>query len=84
MRSNLNMPRTPDVHFIAEARHEGAKFVVIAPDFSQVAKYADWWIPIKAGQDGALWMAINHVILKEFCVDRKVPCLIQYVKRYTD
>lgn len=42
MGSNLNMTRTPDVHFISEARHEGAKFVVIAPDFSQVAKYSDW------------------------------------------
>ncbi len=84
MGSNLNMTRTPDVHFIAEARHEGAKFVVIAPDFSQVAKYADWWIPIQAGQDGAFWMAANHVILKEFYVDRQVPYFIDYVKRYTD
>ena len=39
--SNLNMTRTPDVHFISEARHDGAKLVVLSPDFSQVAKYAD-------------------------------------------
>ncbi|GBD21510.1 Respiratory nitrate reductase 1 alpha chain [bacterium HR28] len=84
MGSNLNMTRTPDVHFISEARHEGAKFVVIAPDFSQVAKYADWWIPIKAGQDAALWAAVDHVILKEFYVDRQVPYFVDYVKRYTD
>ena len=37
-----------------------------APDFSQVSKYADQWIPVNAGQDGAFWMAVNHVILKEF------------------
>ncbi|MGZ8716350.1 MAG: molybdopterin-dependent oxidoreductase, partial [Gaiellaceae bacterium] len=43
--SNLSMTRTPDVHFISEARHEGAKFVVISPDFSMVSKYADWWLP---------------------------------------
>ncbi len=84
MGSNLNMTRTPDVHFIAEARHEGAKFVVLAPDFSQVAKYSDWWIPIQAGQDTALWMAVDHVILKEFYVDRQVPYFIDYLKRYTD
>ncbi|MDP2662202.1 MAG: nitrate reductase subunit alpha [Dehalococcoidia bacterium] len=84
MGSNPNMTRTPDVHFISEARHAGSKFVVIAPDFSQVAKYSDWWIPIQAGQDTALWMAINHVILKEFYVDRQVPYFVDYLKRYTD
>ncbi|MBI2846278.1 MAG: nitrate reductase subunit alpha, partial [Chloroflexi bacterium] len=84
MGANLNMTRTPDVHFVSEARHEGAKFVVISPDFSQVAKYSDWWIPVKAGQDTALWMAVNHVILKEFYVDRQVPYFIDYLKRYTD
>ncbi|KAA0236237.1 MAG: Respiratory nitrate reductase 1 alpha chain [Acidimicrobiales bacterium] len=84
MGANLNMTRTPDVHFVSEARHEGAKFVVIAPDFSQVAKYSDWWIPIQAGQDTALWMGVNHVILKEFHADRQVPYFIDYLKRLTD
>ncbi len=84
MGANLNMTRTPDVHFIAEARHEGAKFVVISPDFSQVAKFADEWIPVQAGQDTALWMAVNHVILKEFHADRQVPYFIDYLKQYAD
>ena len=84
MASNLNMTRTPDVHFISEARTHGAKFVVLAPDFSQIAKYCDEWIPLQAGQDGALWMAVNHVILKEFYVDRQVPYFLDYLKRYTD
>ncbi|MDP7258051.1 MAG: molybdopterin-dependent oxidoreductase, partial [Acidimicrobiales bacterium] len=84
MGSNLSMTRTPDVHFISEARHEGAKFVVIAPDLNQVAKYSDWWIPVEAGQDTALWMAVNHVILKEFHADRTVPYFDDYVKRFTD
>jgi nitrate reductase alpha subunit len=84
MGSNLNMTRTPDVHFISEARHNGTKFVVCSPDFSQVAKYADWWLPVKAGQDTALWMAVNHVILKEFHADRQVPYFVDYLKRYTD
>ena len=84
MGSNLSMTRTPDVHFISEARHEGAKFVVIAPDLNQVAKYSDWWIPVEAGQDTALWMAVNHVILKEFHADRTVPYFNDYVRRFTD
>ncbi|EAR23355.1 nitrate reductase subunit alpha [Nitrococcus mobilis] len=84
MASNLNMTRTPDVHFISEARHEGAKFVVLAPDFSQVSKYADWWIPVKKGEDLGLWMAAGHVIYTEFYVKRQVPYFIDYVTRYTD
>jgi nitrate reductase alpha subunit len=84
MGANLNMTRTPDVHFISEARTNGTKFVVISPDFSQVAKYSDMWIPVKAGQDTALWMAVNHVILKEYHADRHVPYFDNYVKNYTD
>lgn len=84
MGSNLNMTRTPDTHFIAEVRHAGAKLTVFSPDFSQVSKYADWWIPIHPGQDGAFWMAVNHVILKEYYADRGVPYFQDYLKRYTD
>jgi nitrate reductase alpha subunit len=84
MGSNLNMTRTPDTHFIAEVRHAGAKLTVFSPDFSQVSKYADWWIPIHPGQDGAFWMAVNHVILKEYYADRQIPYFQNYLKRYTD
>lgn len=82
--SNLNMTRTPDTHYIAEGRYAGAKLTVFAPDFNQVAKYADWWLPINPGQDGAFWMAVNHVILKEFYVLKQVPYFMDYFKRYTD
>ncbi len=84
MGANLNMTRTPDVHYVSEARHAGAKFVVISPDFSQVAKFSDWWIPVKAGEDTALWQGVNHVILKEFYAERQVPYFINYLKQYTD
>ncbi len=84
MGSNLNMTRTPDVHFVAEARHNGTKLVVFSPDLSQVSRYADWWVPVHAGQDGAFWMAANHVILKEFHADRQVPYFTNYLKRYSD
>ncbi len=84
MGSNINMTRTPDTHFISEVRHAGAKLTVFSPDFSQAAKYADYWIPIHPGQDTAFWMAVNHVILKEFYLDRQVPYFMDYVKKYTD
>ncbi|WKZ70072.1 MAG: nitrate reductase subunit alpha [Melioribacteraceae bacterium] len=84
MGANLNMTRTPDCHFFAESRHNGTKAVVFSPDFSQVAKYADQWVPLHAGSDGAFWMAVTHVILKEFHHKKKTTYFIEYVKKYTD
>ena len=84
MGSNLNMTRTPDTHFISEVRHAGAKLTVFSPDFSQVAKYADWWVPTNPGQDGAFWMAVDHVLLKEYYADRETPEFNHYLKTYSD
>ncbi len=84
MGSNLNMTRTPDCHFAAEARYNGSKMWVFSPDFSQVSKYADEWAAINAGQDGAWWMAVNHVLLKEFHHESRIPYFHDYQKRFTD
>ncbi|MDP6610483.1 MAG: nitrate reductase subunit alpha [Vicinamibacterales bacterium] len=84
MGANLNMTRTPDCHFAAEARHNGSKMWVFSPDFSQVSKYADEWVSINAGQDGAWWMAVNHVLLKEFHHEKQTPYFLDYCKKYSD
>ena len=82
--SNVFMTRTPDAHFLVEARHHGTKVVVFAPDFSQTAKAADEWIPLHQGQDAAFWMAVGHVILREYYVDKQVPYFMDYIKRFSD
>ncbi|MDA1370334.1 MAG: nitrate reductase subunit alpha [Proteobacteria bacterium] len=84
MGACLNMTRTPDAHFFAESRHNGTKTVVFSPDFSQVCKYADQWVPLHAGSDGAFWMAVTHVILTEFHHKQQTPYFLDYCKRYTD
>ena len=84
MGACLNMTRTPDTHFFAEARHNGTKAWVFSPDFSQVCKYADQWVPLHAGSDGAFWMAATHVILKEYHHEKQVPYFLGYCKQYTD
>lgn len=84
MGACLNMTRTPDCHFFAESRHNGTKTVVFSPDFSQVCKYADQWIPVHAGSDGAFWMAVTHLILKEWHHEKQTPYFLEYVKQYTD
>lgn len=84
MGANLAMTRTPDVHFFAESRHNGTKTVVFSPDFNMVAKYADTWVPVHAGQDGAFWMAVTHIILKEAHHEKQIPYFLDYVAKYTD
>lgn len=82
--SNVLMTRTPDAHFLVEGRHQGAKVVVFSPDFSQVSKIADEWVPIHQGQDAAFWMAVTHVILREFYKEKVTEYFTSYVKKYSD
>jgi Fe-S-cluster-containing dehydrogenase component len=84
--SNIPMTRAPDAHYLAEARYRGAKVVVMSPDYSEASKFADAWLPVEQGHDGAFWMALNHVILKEFYADRQVidaydTMFMQYLPR---
>src|SRR5215469_9758825 len=51
--------------FIEEARHNGAKLVVIDPYKTRTAQCADWYLPINPGTDVALALAMMHVIIAE-------------------
>ena len=82
--SNVPQTRTPDAHFFTEARYRGAKAVVVSPDYSEASKFADLWLHPKQGTDAALAMALGHVILKEFHVDRQSEYFTDYCRRYTD
>ena len=82
--SNIPMTRTPDAHFMTEARYKGQKTVVVSPDYSDHTKFADHWLAAQPGTDGALAMAMAHVIMKEFHLDREVPYFRDYAKKYTD
>ncbi len=82
--SNVPVTRTPDAHWMAEARYRGQKVVVVSPDFADNVKFADEWMPAQPGTDGALAMAMGHVILKEFFVDQRTPRFVDYVRRFTD
>jgi anaerobic selenocysteine-containing dehydrogenase len=63
--------------FIEEARRKGAKLVVIDPYRTRTAACADWYIPINPGTDGALALAMMHVIIGEGLHDA------DYVAKYT-
>ncbi|HEX5192620.1 MAG TPA: nitrate reductase subunit alpha [Solirubrobacteraceae bacterium] len=82
--TNLPTTRTPDAHFMVEARYRGQKVVVVSPDYAEHTKFADHWLAAPPGTDGALAMAMGHVILKEFYVDRQTPYFADYARRFTD
>jgi nitrate reductase alpha subunit len=82
--SNVPQTRTPDAHFYTEARYRGMKSAVICPDYSEASKFGDIWLSVKQGTDSALAMAMGHVILKEYHVDRQVPYFRDYIRQYTD
>ena len=82
--TNLPLTRTPDAHFMAEARYHGQKVVVVSPDFADNTKFADDWLRVQPGTDGALAQAMGHVILKEFHVGKREPMFLDYMTRYTD
>lgn len=82
--SNLPQTRTPDAHYYVEARYQGTKIAAISPDYADFTKFADTWLPVRAGTDGALAMAMVHVVLKEFFLERTVPYFDKYVRKFTD
>ncbi|MFZ1199560.1 MAG: nitrate reductase subunit alpha [Desulfobacterales bacterium] len=82
--TNLPMTRTPDAHFYTEARYRGARVAAVAPDYAEYVKFADTWLPARAGTDAALALAMTHVILKEFYIDRREAYFDEYAKAYTD
>ncbi|MET3922910.1 nitrate reductase subunit alpha [Arthrobacter sp. UYEF20] len=82
--SNVPVTRTPDAHWMAEVRYRGTKVVTVSPDYADNTKFADEWLPAQAGTDAALAMAMGHVMLREFFVDREVPFFSDYVRQYTD
>lgn len=82
--SNVPVTRTPDAHWMAEARYRGQKVVVVSPDYADATKFADTWLHPHPGTDGALALAMGHVILKEFFVDRRTPFFTDYVRKFTD
>ena len=82
--TNLPITRTPDAHFMVEARYRGQKVVVVSPDYSDHTKFADDWLAANPGTDGALAMAMGHVMLSEFYRERQVPRFEEYARTYTD
>ena len=82
--SNVPQTRTPDAHFMTEARYKGAKVVSVFPDYAEGSKFGDIWLHPKQGTDAALALAMGHVILKEFHLAGKSDYFESYCRQYSD
>jgi len=60
---NPNTSRIPDAHYLWEGKYNGAKIIVVTPEFNSTAIHADLWVPVKPGYDGHLALSILHRIV---------------------
>src|SRR5690606_32679990 len=56
----------------------------ISPDYAESTRFADDWLSVRQGTDGALAMAMGHVILNEYYHQSKTKYFEEYAKKYTD
>ncbi|MFT3912704.1 MAG: molybdopterin-dependent oxidoreductase [Anaeromyxobacteraceae bacterium] len=75
---NPNTSRIPDAHYLWEGKYNGAKVIVITPEFNSTAVHADLWVPVKPGYDGHLALSIMNRIVARKLYD---PA---FLKTFTD
>lgn len=63
---------------LGKFKRAGGRFISINPVRTGYSAIADEWIPIKPGTDGALFMALLHVLIADDLIDRP------FLKRYTN
>ena len=63
---------------ISKFKRSGGRFISINPVRTGYSAIADEWIPIKPGTDGALLMALLHVLIKKDVIDHA------FLKRFTN
>jgi len=64
---NNRTVRTPGTPWVIAGRYKGQKVVAIGP---HPTRLSDETLVVRPGADGALAMAVGHVLLKEFYLDR--------------
>ncbi|MFO0754701.1 MAG: molybdopterin-dependent oxidoreductase [Thermodesulfovibrionales bacterium] len=76
--SNALVTRVPDAKFLNIGRENGAKFIMVDPNYTPTASKADEWIQINPSTDAAMALGIVNVILEEKLYDE------EFIKTNTD
>jgi len=90
--SNLPLTRTPDAHFMTEARYHGQKVVAVSPDYADNTKFADQWLRVAPGTDGASRFPLPTSLARtstflthpSFHGHRSETALVRYIRRLAD
>ncbi len=65
-------------HMLARVKERGIRMVALDPRYTDTAAtFADQWIPIRPGTDGAMLIAMAHVIVSEGLEDK------DFIEKYT-
>ena len=85
---DVGLERAANAH-TRRSLHDGGtlsrtKIAVVSPDYAEATKFADLWLNPKQGTDAALAMAMGHVILREFHLDRQAKYFEDYCRKYSD
>ena len=75
---NPNTSRIPDAHYLWEGKYNGAKIIVVTPEFNSTAIHADLWVPVRPGYDGHLALSILHHLVHGRLFKE------EFVKQFTD
>lgn len=67
--SNVSETFPTLIHWIWQARDNGAKLIVVDPRLTPVARTADLHLPVRPGRDSALYGAILHQLVKHDWLD---------------
>lgn len=67
--SNVSETFPTLIHWIWQARDNGAKLIVVDPRLTPVARTADLHLPVRPGRDSALYGAILHQLVKNDWLD---------------
>jgi assimilatory nitrate reductase catalytic subunit len=67
--SNVSETFPTLIHWIWQARDNGAKLIVVDPRLTPVARTADLHLPVRPGRDSALYGAILHQLVRHDWLD---------------
>src|SRR2546430_274568 len=70
--------KMPEAHWFIECMERGGRLVSIAPEYNPPASKADYWLPVRPGGDGALFLGTLKILMDENMYDA------DFCKQFTD
>ena len=75
---NFVEKKMPEAHWMIECMERGGRLVTILPEYSPPSSKSDYWIPVRPGADGSLFLGTIKIILDENLYDA------DFCKQFTD